>query len=187
VCNLAHQKVPGPLSPGRWAWNFLVERCWLFFESVRRLIGVILTMNCVRRVHTHRLLTIQKTSFDNRLPGDPPGERVAWKFAVERLLLLFNFVFFRCIVRGCGKPGVQPNRSTKKFQAPFRQVGGLELAGRTTLTFWSLCVVLYTFCTHIHIYIYITCTCGGMYMVSPPCLDLVAAPNPSTGVGRQRG
>ena len=27
------------------------------------------------------------------------------------------------------------NRSTKKFQAPFRQVGGLELFGRTMLAF----------------------------------------------------
>ena len=37
-------------------------------------------------------------------------------------------------------------RSTKKFQAPFRQVGGLELFGRTMLAFLLVCVSIYLLC-----------------------------------------
>jgi hypothetical protein len=38
------------------------------------------------------------------------------------------------------------NRSTKKFQASFRQVGGLELFGRTMLAFLCVCMSIYLMC-----------------------------------------
>ena len=63
---------------------------WLFFASACRCICLVnpdhelCKVASLRRVDTQRLLNIQKTSFDKRLPGDPQGERVAWKFAIER-------------------------------------------------------------------------------------------------------
>jgi len=38
------------------------------------------------------------------------------------------------------------NRSTEKFQAPFRQAGCLELFGRTMLAFLGVCVSIYLMC-----------------------------------------
>jgi hypothetical protein len=81
------------------AWNFLVERRWLLFGPLCRLIWCVnhISMNCVyiykpkTSRDTQRLLKIQETSFDKGLPGDPLGERVAWKFAVGRFLCLTLF------------------------------------------------------------------------------------------------
>ena len=143
------------------SWNFLVER------SVCRFIcSVNLTMNSVNlqaweeSTHTgywtsrrHRSTKgFQATHLAKGSPGSLPSNDFS----------LFNFVFFRCLVQGCGKPGVQPQPFDRKVPGPLSPGRGPGAFRSHDVGFsLSLCVALHMFCKRLK-----TCTCGRMYTVS---------------------
>ena len=96
----------------------------------------------LRRVDTHRLLKIQKTSFDKTIPCDPPGERVAWDDAVERFLSLTTFCFLPLSRTRLRETWCSANILRRRLF--------LESVSRLIFVRWILK----------------TCTCGRMYAVS---------------------
>jgi hypothetical protein len=129
---------------------------WLFFASACRCICLVnpdhelCKVASLRRVDTQRLLNIQKTSFDKRLPGDLPGERVAWKFAVERFLCCSTFCCFLPLCRSRLRETWRSAQIVrpKSSRPPFARQGAWNFLVERFWFSLNLRVDLYLLCKH---------------------------------------